>query len=642
MWVAKKTDWDDSWNDEKYGLVKYFLERIKQKVDYKESISNRHSTTCGFTLIDELIEVGYYVVKREKTINRFRSLLNESLNNKLNFSLVNDVIIQKYHGYIIDYFKNYSIFKNINSIRIEDVPNIQNKLLIFRESLKNNYYNNIQNELKNINFEDVTKFDRTSKEIDSIVQSLIPYLIHVGYSPISISDISYRYIKKVKNQLDIPLKFITLFEGKRFDYDLAIILNQEKDKDLIQPVLDKFKELNSVYEFDYLFCNIESYKDRFNSSDILSFTDTDLMINIKVKCIDPHSFLRKLYDFSLKYMLIIDYEYKSVFIENYFNTIYWRFLKPLAPMKYLKSDFDIDPINIKLRNSTLHATLSSLSYLNLECDKGKVKSMPFPNTVRDSLIYYNLALRTRSIENSFLLLWTSLETLIPFHEKNSDIESIQEFVSSFLSVGSIGREISSFIRRIKTIKKIHEDVESDLFSDLFKDLKYNNPNIVSKQELKLIYEILSKPYTESTEDKTYEWFKNYSELATCDYLRLNNVYSNREDKIKYWENKIGHSKEAIKLQLDRIYLHRNQIVHSGKLINEYSNLWGHLEWYIGKLLSVYIIYHIQHPTMNKYEIYVNIYSEIIQIEHYLEKIKKSPNLDLDLDLFEKMMIDWQF
>jgi hypothetical protein len=341
-------------------------------------------------------------------------------------------------------------------------------------------------------------------------------------------------------------------------------------------------------------------------------------------------------------MLIIDYEYKSVFIENYFNNIYWRFLKPLTPMKYLKSDFDIDPINIKLRNSTLHATLSSLSYLNLECDKGKVKSMPFPNTIQDSLIYYNLALRTRSIENSFLLLWTSLETLVPFHEKNSDIESIQEFVSSFLSVGSIGREISSFIRRIKTIKKIHENVESDLFSDLFKDLKYNNPNLVSKQELKLIYEILSKPYTESTEDKAYEWFKNYSELATCDYLRLNNKYSDRDDKIKYWENKISHSKEAIKLQLDRIYLHRNQIVHSGKLINEYSNLWGHLEWYIGKLLSVYIIYHIQHPTMNKYEIYVDIYSKFIQIEYYLEKIKKSPNLDLDLDLFEKMMIDWQF
>jgi len=163
MWIAKKTDWEDSWNDEKYGIVKYFLERIKQKVDYKESISNRHSTTCGFTLVDELIEVSYYVLKREKTINRFKSLLNESLNDKLNFSLVNDVIIQKYHGYIINYFKEHSIFKNINSIKIEDIPNIQNKLLIFRESLKNNYYNNIRNELKNINFENVDKFYKISK-----------------------------------------------------------------------------------------------------------------------------------------------------------------------------------------------------------------------------------------------------------------------------------------------------------------------------------------------------------------------------------------------------------------------------------------------------------------------------------------------
>jgi hypothetical protein len=43
-------------------------------------------------------------------------------------------------------------------------------------------------------------------------------------------------------------------------------------------------------------------------------------------------------------------------------------------------------------------------------------------------------------------------------------------------------------------------------------------------------------------------------------------------------------------------LHRNRIVHSGEFINEYSNLWSHLEWYLAKILSCCYIYYFENGS----------------------------------------------
>jgi hypothetical protein len=93
MWIAKKDEWDESHTD----LTKYFIEKLKQRVDYEETISNRHRTTNGYTLINEITEVAFLTQKRIKSVHRLISLITESASSIIRSSITNDykvIIIQ--------------------------------------------------------------------------------------------------------------------------------------------------------------------------------------------------------------------------------------------------------------------------------------------------------------------------------------------------------------------------------------------------------------------------------------------------------------------------------------------------------------------------------------------------------------------
>ena len=627
MWIPKKQDWHDSWSDNKFSSIKYFFERIKQKVDYQESISNIHSTTCGFSLIDELIDVGEYVLKKEKAINRFRSLMNEARNKALPFSIYNDPIINDNYKEIIEFI---CLDKNNepNNIKLENVPKILHRLRIFQKTLHKEYYIKIIEYTKNVNF--MAGFDRNIDNINKLINCLIPYLIHTGYSPISISDVAYRYIKKPANPSHV-INFLNLFSKKNYKYCFAIKLLKNEERNNIELFLKEFFNINEL-NFEYEIKNFAELKELFPSNIQQQNNDAEF-IYIVGKYFDPHSFLRKLYDFMFKYSLIADYEIKLNFISDYFDNIYSN------GDVFQKSSFYIDPINIKQRKSTLHSTLSSLRVNGLNCTNGKVKNMPYIENIYDSLSYYNLSLKSRSIENSFLLLWTSLETLLPFYGKNSDIESVQEFVSQTLSLGAVGRELASFVNRLKQTESQHD------YKFRFFTKEINNIHIATKEEISSIYEILTKDYSNDSLDPYCE-LKEYSELLTSEFIRLNNIYKNTEERIKYWNNKINTSETAIRLQLDRIYLHRNQIVHSGKLINEYSNLWRHLEWYVGKLISIYIIHYliIKNRNISQYDIYIDILSNKFIIDNYLQgRLNGTTTEESSRDFFlNNLLLEWQF
>lgn len=408
--------------------------------------------------------------------------------------------------------------------------------------------------------------------------------------------------------------------------------NEERNN--IELFLKEFFNINEL-NFEYEIKNFAELKELFPSNIQQQNNDAEF-IYIVGKYFDPHSFLRKLYDFMFKYSLIADYEIKLNFISDYFDNIYWKFSNGDV---FQKSSFYIDPINIKQRKSTLHSTLSSLRVNGLNCTNGKVKNMPYIENIYDSLSYYNLSLKSRSIENSFLLLWTSLETLLPFYGKNSDIESVQEFVSQTLSLGAVGRELASFVNRLKQTESQHD------YKFRFFTKEINNIHIATKEEISSIYEILTKDYSNDSLDPYCE-LKEYSELLTSEFIRLNNIYKNTEERIKYWNNKINTSETAIRLQLDRIYLHRNQIVHSGKLINEYSNLWRHLEWYVGKLISIYIIHYliIKNRNISQYDIYIDILSNKFIIDNYLQgRLNGTTTEESSRDFFlNNLLLEWQF
>ena len=93
----------------------------------------------------------------------------------------------------------------------------------------------------------------------------------------------------------------------------------------------------------------------------------------------------------------------------------------------------------------------------------------------------------------------------------------------------------------------------------------------------------------------------------------------------------------MKYQLQRIYLHRNQIVHSGDLVNEYTNLWMHLEWYVGKLIAFSIINDLVYNNTDQVDIFTKLEADHQHIMNLLgsrkdQKIKD--NKDIFSTIFE--------
>ncbi|MGY8909571.1 MAG: hypothetical protein ACKVIG_06895, partial [Flavobacteriales bacterium] len=470
------------------------------------------------------------------------------------------------HSDIIDYYSKF------NTQRLKDngtgISELVNKSKIFLLSLQKSYFLNILLELEKIEF-DSTQFDRNAVVIDNLIDCLIPYLLHIGFSATSISDISYRYIKK-KNALKSPVLIVQNFKNVRRKY--CFLIKVEKGREEIKVILENLaskdvecKLTNSIEISKFLF------------DDFIVEPNQDLYI-INHSTLDPHDYLRNIYELGLKNYVAKKDRLNLDFFTSFFDSVYWRFDK--GNHKFQKSNISIDPINITKRKSTLITTIETLKR-SLDFQFDKTEGIPFISEIRDSIYYYNLALGSKSIENSLSLLWTSLETLLPYRLKNNDIENVQYFVSKSIAIGSIGREVTSFANRMINTNYVNDSSLEDL--GLY--LSYCN---YKPEGIKKWFEWLATEYKESFDP--YDKIKTSSNLLCNKFCFLNETFIGKNGAtVEYWLNKIKSSEDSIKYQLDRIYLHRNQIVHSGKFINEYSNLWSHLEWYVGKLLSYCVI-----------------------------------------------------
>ena len=138
----------------------------------------------------------------------------------------------------------------------------------------------------------------------------------------------------------------------------------------------------------------------------------------------------------------------------------------------------------------------------------------------------------------------------------------------------------------------------------------------------------------------FKQFNSISNLLAYEYMQT--MRPILEGKLESVYNRINSSKESIEFQLQRIYLHRNQIVHSGDYINEYTNLWIHLEWYIGKFLY-YIILHTE--ITKKYssieELFRDLESDFEYCYSYIQKNLNKKCCDSPKIMNLLLEIDWQ-
>src|SRR3569832_719029 len=92
MWVSIS----NKWNFKTTSLEKFLIEKIIQRCDYEECISNRHRTTNGYTQAKELIKLCELSLKRDRTVKTLITLIEEARSKSLPQNIENDFIIENY------------------------------------------------------------------------------------------------------------------------------------------------------------------------------------------------------------------------------------------------------------------------------------------------------------------------------------------------------------------------------------------------------------------------------------------------------------------------------------------------------------------------------------------------------------------
>ncbi len=591
MWVKDK----ENWFTDSSSLESYFIEKLIQKVDQEESISNKHRTSNGVTLVSEIVKVCEKTLSRPKSINRLISLLEESKHKNITCNILNDRIIKNHFPHIRNHFQNFNSneLKNGNEANEKLIKKLLKDSKLFLVQLENYYHTYLLQELKKFKYQDETNFETKVKLLNHYIDLLVTNLIHMGYSSSSIKEVAVKVSVK-KNPVN---RLIKIFKNEEFEFKYIIRVPQNLSNDFDRILYILLNEL----EF--------KAKEVTGMESLLPYTEEgDKFIEILATSLDPHSFIRNLYDKLLKSFVKSKERVELSFFNDFFNNSFWKWDND-DDGRFSKVVINHDPINVTKRESTLRKTLNECSeHYNLNFDdSGFLPNIP---CIEQSYYFYNLALGSKSIENSLSLLWTSLETLYPFIKQKSDIESIQEFATNCLSIGAISRDLRAFVLRLIHNNKVNKNHISD-------NLHIPNKNIKTEQGL---YDWFYWVANMKDDDNKYETLKDCSDLLSYDYCKLSLFWN--QHKIKDLKTRIDSSKCSISYQLDRIYLHRNQIVHSGQFINEYSNLWFHLEWYIGKLLSVVFIKAIKGSINSEEDLkncFIELYSDTQFIDNYFEQ-----------------------
>jgi len=523
----------DQWEPSHTILSKYLVTRLYQLVDIYEVISYRYPITNGIILLEELYDTATACLKRPKTKDRLESLLKECLDPNIQTSIINDPVIEKY-------FRNIKIDlqpwlkKDLKDLDETVIKILQSISLTYIATLNKKYAEFIFLELKAIDLSS-NHVDTESKKIDRLLKTLVAFALHSGHSIIHLK-ISFKgLINDSPDRLVEQLSKIFSFAQNR-EYQFSIT-NDHLGSDLKKQLGVKSDQASESYNFS------ASGKDAYSA------------FRNKVT-----TALRKL---GVKNSRNINND--EIWENVSFLNESTRQQKPLIFRD------DSDPIIPLGRINTLEQSLEK--YKKLQDFEDEILGK-----IEESLYLYHLALSVPTIENSYILLWTSLESLMGLRTNEGDIKNIKKNVSSTLALGAIGRRVNATIQRMKNTSnangwpKIYSPSD-DNSADEFQAIGLCHwISWITDQNIK-----------NSPEDPYHDM---QSEPLLCkQYCDINEKWK----KLNDLHRDITISKQNLEYQLDRLYQTRNRIVHSGRFGRSGNYLWIHLEWYVAKLLAVSIL-----------------------------------------------------
>lgn len=337
MWVPKNS----TWYYKSTKLERFLIEKIIQRCDYDETISKKHRTINGFTQLKELIRLAELSKKRIRTLKTLGVLLKEAKSKYIKQNIVNDIIISKYFSDLKDFIQNFNEDEAFKNDSLDKIDNFIHNLKKFSIQLEKSYFNYIVKELEEIEFEEEVKLERITEKISKLVDIIIPYLLHKGYSISTLNEVLRNWIQS-KDYISLE-KFLDFFNHSENLYELIVLIgnNQNNNEDLKNVIYKKgIGNIRKATDFSSEFLTPRTFGPR------------DEVIFYETKTIDPVSFIRNQYDALLK-DTVVSKDRKSLNIfTNFFKNSYWR--KTGSSHKLFKNIIiSGDPISVTSRRGTV-------------------------------------------------------------------------------------------------------------------------------------------------------------------------------------------------------------------------------------------------------------------------------------------------
>lgn len=598
MWVSVS----NKWNKKTTAMEKFMVERIIQRCDYEENISNKHRTANGYVQLKELIKLSELTYKRERTVRTLKVVIEEAKSKSIHQNIINDFIINKYFNdlktYILNYDENKLLVKAATA-DLTELKKLEHALKIFESQLEQEYYNLLKSEFINFDYITDEHFERNAKHLTDLIDLLIPYLLFKGYSLSQLSEVLRKLLTKgVQITPETIFRYFS-FTKKEFKFLICFEKHNEEVADFIALTRVNYKDVK-LYKSTDLFENFLERRGLNNYEVLLKFNSSNL---------DPNAQIRTTYDFLLKSIVIQKARPSLSPFNQYFKKCFWG--NPGIGNQFNDIDLQFDPINVDARKSTFRETLThTVNSEDTPITEDTPLKVPENETLKKALYYYNMALGSKSIENSLSLLWTAIEALLPYRVGGNDITSIQHILGKSLSIGGFSRDIHSFAHRFMVSSKVNDGCLKTIITKSLKPC-------YSSEALSEWYKWIKNA---GGDMKKFDQIKECSNLLAYQLAKLGRPIC--EGNLDFLLKRLDSSEQSIRFQLQRIYLHRNQIVHAGDLVNEYSNLWTHLEWYVGKLLAhSYYSCVIKCPSKSLESIFRELEADHNYLRSYLEKNK---------------------
>lgn len=585
----------------------FFMQRYSELLYYKTFNSYQYNVNNGFTILRELLEV------IEKTNDNIISSSNiKFLIDELHLLIKKDIVIKS------KFPKIYSSLMSLKSKNYKDSTNYNIKNL----ELKINYAYQILNEDDNYiravfdMIEKELKLQELTDEIEVLTSILITQCLGLGIHERSLASFLHTLFigdnrSKTKlvfvDQLQILKSFIL---DKEYIYkEDALLYVQPLQSSKGIGVNKLGLELKTSKD---IISKLSSHKKNISKQHL---DNSKEYIEIKFKLLSNNLFasVEKTMNDLEQDLSMLSFNDNIVRIDKGKIVVLVNDSKNIDKYKMIHND-DLFSIGSNKERQKLKSDFQSIKLLLRSIDSKD------SDRIYSALKNYSMGVASYSQETVFIMLWSSLESLVKMGYYRSNIDHIIEIIPKILCLNYAYTLIEVFFQELISIKIKYIKFKSLETNDL---INVDLTDEISSEKILFFYKLMN--------NKEYE----VELISNGNYVLLDNRYKELKRKfVDFNEIKciLVQHEEKIRWHLYRLYRVRNSLVHAAKADTKISVLTEHLDYYVRELISSVLNHMDIIKKVGLGEYFLNIENEYNYLIDLLSERNNKQNEDQILDV----------